>query len=81
MIEPTTVYIGVGGDEEFSIPTAWHILEDISIAHFSEAIDLDRLAAAERTISEWPLEIRQAYADALIEATALFHRNFLADLS
>ena len=78
MIEPTVVITGTGEADEHCVATAWHILEDLFIGpYFSEPIDLDRLAVTEAEIRELPLEVRQAWGEALIDAAALFQRKFV----
>jgi hypothetical protein len=78
VIAPTVVYAGPDENEEYSVPTAWHILEELfAQGHFSEPVDLNRLAVTQAGIRELPLEVRQAWGQALIEATSLFRRKFM----
>ena len=78
MIAPSTVYAGPVENEEYSVATAWHILQELfKNGHFSEPLDLDRLAVTQAGIRELPLPVRQAWGDSLVEAASLFRRKFL----
>jgi hypothetical protein len=78
VIAPTIVHAGLYDNDEYTVPTAWHILEEL-FAHgrFSEPVDLNRLAVTQAGMRELPLEVRQAWGKALIEAASLFRRTFM----
>lgn len=77
MIAPTVVYAGLE-ENEYSVPTGWHILEELfTHGQFSKALELDHLAVTQAGIRELPPEVRQAWGEALIEAASLFRRKFL----
>jgi hypothetical protein len=78
VIAPTVVYAGPDESEEHSIPTAWHILQELfTHGDFSEPVDLSRLAVTQAGIRDLPFEVRQAWGVALIEAASLFRRTFM----
>jgi hypothetical protein len=80
VLEPTVVITGTGEDDEYLVANAWHILDELIVqCQFSEPVDLDRLAMTEAEIGELPLEVRQAWGEALIEAAVLFQRKFLRE--
>jgi hypothetical protein len=78
VIAPTIVHAGLEDTEEYIVPTAWHILQELfTHSHFSEPIELNRLAVTQTGIRELPPEVRQAWCEALLEAASLFRRKFL----
>ena len=78
MIAPTIIHAGIEANEEYTVPTAWHILQELFMhSHFSEPVELNRLAVTQAGIRELPPEVRQAWCEALLEAASLFRRKFM----
>jgi hypothetical protein len=78
VIAPTIVHAGFEDNEEYTVPTVWHILQELfTHSRFSEPVELDRLAVTQAGIRELPLEVRQAWCEAFLEAASLFRRKFM----
>jgi hypothetical protein len=79
MFDPITVITGTGDEDEYWTPSLAHVFYQLCSPDFSysEPMELDAMALTEQYMRELPLEVRQAYGEALIEAATMFQRKFL----
>jgi hypothetical protein len=78
-LDPLSVIVGPEDEDEYFVPSVAHVLYQVASPdfHYSEPMELDSMALTESHVRGLPLEVRQAYGEALVEAASMFVRKFL----